>query len=260
MNISVVIIAKNEEDVIADAIASVSFAKEIIVVDAESTDATADIARSLSATVIVKEWQGYGDQKNFGASHATHDWILFLDADERVSSELKQAIISMPEDAPHPIYWITIEDIFLGKRMKHLVGHNPRLVKKHAATWSKKKVHEQLVYEQSGKHVTYKDGISGELSQPIIHSSHATIASYLEKMHRYTTLDAQDMFERGIHRSGRPIRKNALLPYRLAFRQLIKLLFYRKGILDGWQGIAWCFLSAYYELEMGRKYLRLSPL
>lgn len=257
MNLSVVIIAKNEEKVIADCIASVSFAKEVLVIDAESTDKTAEIAASLGATVITRPWHGYGDQKNFGATTATQNWILFLDADERVSEELKTTLTRMPETPEHDIYWITVEDIFLGRRMKHLIGHNPRLVKKGSASWSTKKVHEQLIYTGGVKAVHYKDGIAGEIEDPIIHQSYTTIAAYLKKMHRYTTLDAQDMKEMGHHRSGRPIRKTFILPYKLALRQAIKLLVYRKGILDGWQGIVWSILSAYYEFEMGKKYLEL---
>lgn len=257
MNISVVIIAKNEENKIADCIASVKFVKEVlVVVDTESTDKTGEIARSLGATVILNSWEGYGAQKNFGASKASQNWILFLDADERVSKELQNSIIQMPEKPEHEAYWITIEDIFFGRHMKYLVGHNPRLVKKGAALWSNKKVHEQLVYTNTNASVKYKDSLSGELVTPIIHESYKTISAYLKKMHVYTTLDAQDMEKTGTHRSGRRVQKTILLPYVLAFRQAIKLLFYKKGILDGWQGVVWSVLSAYYEFEMGKKYLR----
>jgi len=258
MKISVVIIAKNEEKVIADCITSVKFAQEVLVVmDTSSTDKTSEIATSLGATVISNTWSGYGTQKNFGASNAKESWILFLDADERVSKELQTTIQHMPESSEHDVYWITVEDIFLGRHMKHLKGHNPRLVKKGSATWSNKKVHEQLVYTNNGMTVTYKDGVSGEIQQPIIHQSFTTISAYIKKMHVYTTLDAQDMHERGTHRSGKIVRKTIMLPYKLAFRQAIKLLFYKKGILDSWQGITWSFLSAYYEFEMGKKYLAI---
>ncbi|MDA1169493.1 MAG: glycosyltransferase family 2 protein [bacterium] len=254
MNISVVIIAKNEEEKIADCVISAKFAKEVIVViDTESTDKTAEIAHSLGATVISNPWEGYGKQKNFGMRRASQNWILFLDADERVSTELQEAINSMLDNPEHGVYWVTIEDIFLGKRMKHLIGHNPRFVKKGAAQWSDKKVHEQMIYT-GGTIAVYKDSISGELDLPIIHQSYATISDYVKKMHVYTTLDAQDMQKNNTHRSGRKVNRSFMLPYALAFRQAIKLLFYKKGILDGWPGITWSFLSAYYEFEMGQKY------
>jgi glycosyltransferase involved in cell wall biosynthesis len=257
MNFSVVIIAKNEEKVIADCITSASFAKEVLVIDAESTDKTVEIATSLGAIVISRPWHGYGDQKNFGISKATQEWVLFLDADERISEELKHTLQNMSENPGHDVYWITVEDIFLGRRMKYLIGHNPRLMKKGFASWSNKKVHEQLLYTKTNAPVKYKDGVSGEIEEPIIHQSYKTVSAYLKKMHRYTTLDAHDMKELGHHRSGRPIRKTFILPYRLALRQAVKLLVYRKGVLDGWQGIVWSVLSAYYEFEMAKKYLVL---
>ena len=251
--ISVVIITKNEEGNIADCIASVQFAQEVIVVDAHSTDETANIAKKLGANVIVRHWDGYGSQKNFGAQQATYSWVLFLDADERVSSELQKVLRDILETTCS-VYWITIQDIFLGKRMTHLVGHNPRLIQKTLAHWNDAHVHEKMMYSDSNSQAKYKDGISGEIQAPIVHQSYTSIKAYLDKMHRYTTLDAQEMQKTNTHRSGKAVSKNALLPYYLALKQFIKLCFYRRGFLDGWQGIVWCVLSAYYEFEMGQKY------
>lgn len=255
--ISAIIITKNEEKNIADCINSLAFCDEIIVVDSQSTDRTREIARSLRAVVLNKDWQGYGNHKNIGAQAATHNWLLFLDADERISFELQKEILVIIKKPIYPVYWITVEDIFLEKQLKHLIGHNPRLIQKGKAVWNNNPVHEQLTYETTKEIVHYKDGVSGEITAPIIHHSHESVSSYIRKMHRYTSLDAEQMREKGIHRSGRDIKNSWLLPYRLGIRQLIKLLLYRKGILDGWQGIAWCVLSAYYEFEMGIKYRAL---
>ena len=255
--ISCIIITKNEEKNIADCIKSLSFCEEIIVVDAESTDQTREIAETLGAKVIVQPFLGYGEQKNIGIAAAQHEWLVFLDADERVAEKLREEILQITQSANEPVLWITVEDIFLGKSLRHLVGHNPRLVKKGAAQWNANPVHEQLVYTATGEIVRYKDGVSGEITSPIIHHSHETVASYLRKMHRYTSLDAEHMQQTGKHRSGRDIKNSWLLPYVLGLRQFIKLLIYRKGILDGFQGIAWSVLSAYYEFEMGRKYRAL---
>ncbi len=257
MKLSVIIIAKNEEAVIADAISSASFAYEVIVIDANSVDQTRAIAIKHGAKVIEKSWEGYGKQKNFGISKAAGDALFFLDADERISPELQESLIRILENMDKDVYWITIEDIFLGKKMPHLAGHNPRFIKKGTASWTDKNVHEQLVYASTGTVVQYKDGISGEIESPIIHYSHQTIASYLKKMHQYTTLDAQDMEKNSVHRSGKSVRKSPFLPYKLASKQFIKLLIYKKGILDGVQGIIWSGLSAYYEYEMAKKYLAL---
>jgi glycosyltransferase involved in cell wall biosynthesis len=255
--ISVVIIAKNEAHTIADCIASAKSAQEIIVIDALSADATADIARNLGATVVVQEWQGYGLQKNFGAQQAHNNWVLFLDADERISPELEKKIAEIISNATQNVFWVTIEDIFLHKRMKHLAGHNPRLIQRANAHWNTAHVHEKMVYTKSNAIAQYKDGISGEITEPIIHESYSSIDAYLKKMHRYTTLDAQEMSKANKHRSGKSVSKSALLPYYLALKQFIKLYFYRGGFFDSWQGLVWCVLSAYYEFEMGQKYLAL---
>ena len=255
--ISAIIITKNEEKNIADCIASLSFVQEIIVVDSRSEDHTREIAQSLGAIVLNEDWQGYGNHKNIGSKVATHDTLLFLDADERISPELRQEILKIDVSPEHSVYWITVEDIFLGRRLRHLVGHNPRLAQKSKAIWNKNPVHEQLLYTDTQEIVKYKDDRSGEITAPIIHHSHETIASYLQKMHRYTSLDAKRMKQTGAHRSGRSIQDSILLPYKLGCRQFIKLLVYKKGILDGWQGIVWCVVSAYYEFEMGKKYRTL---
>ncbi len=255
--ISAIIITKNEENNIADCIASLSFVQEIIVVDSRSEDRTREIAQSLGAIVLNEDWQGYGNHKNIGIQASKYNLLLFIDADERVSPDLQQEVIKIDQASQYPVYWITVEDIFLRRRLRHLVGHNPRLVQKNTAIWNKNPVHEQLLYTDTKEIVKYKDKRSGEITTPIIHHSHETIASYLQKMHRYTSLDARRMRQTGAHRSGREIRNSWLLPYMLGVRQCIKLLVYRKGILDGWQGVAWCVLSAYYEFEMGKKYRTL---
>lgn len=255
--ISAIIITKNEEKHIAACIESLSCADEIIVIDDNSTDATQAIAREKGARVISNTFKGYGEQKNVGIAQARYPWLIFLDADERISPELQHEIITVTNTPAYPVYWITVEDIFLGKRLQHLVGHNPRLVQKGSATWNQNPVHEQLIYTRSSEIVRYMDGKSGTISSPIIHHSHETIASYLQKMHRYTSLDAEHMQQTGKHRSGREFKNSWLLPYILGVRQAIKLLFYRKGVLDGIPGIAWSILSGYYEFEMGKKYRSL---
>lgn len=254
--ISVVIIAKNEEKNIPDCIASVQFAQEIIVIDAHSTDQTVQLAQSLGAKVVSRIWDGYGSQKNFGAQQASCNWVLFLDADERVSPTLAQALRDILETTCS-VYWITIEDTFLGKRMIHLVGHNPRLIQKFQAHWSDAHVHEKMIYTDTNTAARYKDGISGEIQSPIIHQSYTSIRAYITKMHRYTSLDANEMKKTNQHRSGMPVRQSMFLPYYLACKQFVKLYFYRRGLLDGWQGAVWCALSAYYEFEMGIKYSQL---
>src|SRR5262245_5176059 len=100
--ISAIIITKNEEDRIAGAIASVSWCDEVLVIDSESTDATRRIAERCGARVLVRAWDGYSRQKNFGAAQARYDWILSLDADERVSAELAAEILQWKRNGTTP--------------------------------------------------------------------------------------------------------------------------------------------------------------
>jgi len=265
MSLAAVIIAKNADHTIARCLKSVSFADEIILVDSGSDDQTIKIAQHYGAKIIHNEWPGYGPQKNFGASHAQSDWLLFLDADEEVSPQLQNTIKAitdpyhknhtavLKEIGSYSFYWIRIITIFLGHPMPHLFGHNARLYKKGTGSWTDTEVHEQ-VQDVNQQIISLGDTNSGTITDTITHYSHTSIASYLKIMHQYTTLDANQMQKSGRHRSGRKVYRSILLPIKLAGRQFIKLLIYRRGILDGYAGFIWCLLSAYYEYEMGVKY------
>ena len=270
MNLSAIVITKNEERNIERCLASVSFADEIIVVDAESQDRTAELARKAGATVFVRSWPGYGEQKNFGREQAHGDWLLFIDADEKVSAELAQEIQKVVSSQLSQLrqgatlgeavvssnfYWLRIVTVFLGKPLHHLYGHNPRPMRRNSGRWTDSNVHEQ-VETNMGQQITLGDQHSAILSNGLLHYSHPTIQSYMAKMHTYTTLDAKQMLRTKAHRSGRPVKPRIWLPIWLALRQFIKLLIYRRGIWDGLAGITWCVLSAYYEFEMGQKYVR----
>lgn len=254
--LSAILITKNEERNIARALKSVSFANEVIVVDAESSDKTAEIARSLNAKVYIRQWSGYGPQRNFAAAQASGEWLLVVDADEEVTPELAQQISLTLESPKKDFYWVKILTTFLGRPLNHLSAYNMRLFRKSAGHWADIKVHEQ-VQTTTGQKLKFRDSISEKLENPILHHSHRTIASYLERMHRYTTLDAEQMAKDNHHRSGRAIQPVWWLPYYLSKRQFIKLYFYKKGFLDGYTGFMWSLLSGYYEYVMAKKYLRI---
>lgn len=263
MKLSAVVITKNEEANIARCLTSLSFADELVVVDAESTDGTVALARAAGATIFVRPWPGYGPQKNFGANHASGEWLLFVDADEEIPPTLAEEIQRTITHPTVDFYWLRVVTVFLGKPLRHLFGHNPRLFRKSAGQWTGDHVHEQV--ERYDDHaaatdftvIRLDDRFSKILSSPLLHHSHQTIGSYLTKMHHYTSLDAAQMVKTRRHRSGRPITPTWWLPWHLALRQGFKLAFYRRGILDGWPGIVWCVLSAYYEYEMGVKFRAL---
>lgn len=257
MKLSAVVITKNEAENIQRCLDALTFADERIVIDAESTDNTATIAKQCGATVFTNPWLGYGPQKNFGLQKAQGEWVLFIDADEEVSKELAAEIMAAIASSDVDFYWLKIITVFLHTALHHLYGHNPRLFKKQSGRWSNAYVHEQVEHTDEEITIRLNDTHSKRLLHPLLHHSHATIASYLTSMHQYTTLDAKQMSEHDRHRTGRSVKPTLLLPFHLATRQFIKLALWRRGILDGFQGLLWCILSAYYEWEMARKYLWL---
>ena len=116
--LSVVIITKNEEDFIEEAIVSAQFAEEIVVVDNFSVDKTFEIAKKLGASVIRKEWLGFGAQKNFAVSLASNDWVFVLDSDERITNGLKNEIIETLKNPSFDGYQIARLNSFFGKNIK----------------------------------------------------------------------------------------------------------------------------------------------
>lgn len=255
MSLSAIIITHNEEANIARVLRSVAFANERIVIDAHSTDRTMKIAAREGARVFTRSWTGYGAQKNYGLAQARSEWALFVDADEEVSPELQAQIVTTLHQADRDFWWLRIVTVFLGRPLRHLFGHNPRLFRRVAGRWTDAAVHEQVV-TAAGDVVRLGDDLSRVLRAPLLHHSHTTIRSYLARMHQYTTLDAAQMATTDRHRSGRVVVRSWLLPWWLALRQFTKLFVYRRGVLDGWAGWVWCGVSAYYEWEMGVKYLR----
>ncbi len=256
-NLSVVLIASNAGQHLKKTLPSLRFADQIIIViNPDSEDQTEQLARDSGAEVYLNPWTGYGDQKNFGLSKASHDWVLFIDADEEVTPQLARTIEQTITNPSFDFYWLRIVTYFLNHPLNHLYGHNPRLFRKSAGHWTDDNVHEQVA-DLTGHRLFLGDNRSGLIVEPLLHYSHPTIKSYLNKMQHYTTLDAKQMFTTNQHRSGKPVSPSFILPYRLGLKQLIKLLFYRRGILDGYSGIVWSILSAYYEYTMAKKYLHL---
>jgi glycosyltransferase involved in cell wall biosynthesis len=255
MSLSAIVTTKNNASTLEPCLRSLRFANEIVVVDSGSTDTTLEVAQRYQARIFNNAWAGYGAQKNYGARQATGEWLLFIDADEEVPEQLQTEITKAIQASPVDFYWLRIVTVFLGKPLRHLYGHNPRLWRRDQGQWTTDLVHEQVA-TKTGTRITLGDTLSQVLPTPLMHHSHPTIASYLKRMNHYAALDAMEMKKTNQHRSGRAVQPTWWLPWQLAGRQLLKLLFYRKGFLDGPAGWTWCFLSSYYELTMGRFYLK----
>lgn len=188
--VSVTIITKDEETDIAAAIASVSWADEVIVVDAQSTDRTVDVARAAGARVLVREWPGYVAQKNFAAEQASHDWILSLDADERVTPDLARSLRQTLDSPAHAAYHMARITWHLGRWIRGTDWYpdlQTRLYDRRAAEWSGQHVHEGLRVR----------GSVGRLAGELEHYAYRDISDHLETIERYTTLAARQMYESG---------------------------------------------------------------
>jgi len=243
--VSVTVIAKNEAADLADALRSVAWADEIVVVDAESTDETAAIARRFTDRVIVRPWPGYVDQKNFAASSASHDWILSLDADERVTpalgEEIRAVLSSDPADAAfrvprvswHLGRWIRTTDWY--------PDYQVRLYDRRAARWTGRYVHE---------HVEVR-GTTGRLRSELQHFPYRDVAEHLETIDTYTTYAARQMYEGG---------RRAGILHQVAHPPLAFLRNYllRGGIRDGVPGFIISTMNAYYVFLKFAKLWELS--
>ena len=196
--LSVVMIVRDEEDSLGEALASVDFADEIIVVDSGSTDRTVEIARERGAKVVAtSDWPGFGPQKNRALAQATRDWVLSIDADERVTPELRdeiRAIVSGSNSAAHEAYDVRRLSSYCGKYMRHS-GWWPdrvtRLFRRGKARFSEDLVHERVVV----------DGTTGLLAGKLLHHAFDDLEEVLRKIDTYSTANAQMMHARG-HRGS----------------------------------------------------------
>jgi glycosyltransferase involved in cell wall biosynthesis len=220
--LTVTIITKNEAHNIRRCLESIKWADEIIVFDSGSSDDTVAICKEYTANVFVTDWPGFGPQKNRALEKATGKWVLSLDADEEVSSELATKIKSiLATDLDFAGYAIYRPVVFLKQVIRHATGAGKtiRLFKRGTAHFSNVQVHEELLV----------NGKIGYLQQPIYHYSFGSIADILTKLNRYTTLVAQERHLRGKQGSlGRAIVS--------ALWMFLKVYLFKAGFLDGKAG------------------------
>ena len=224
MTLSVIIITKNEEAMIRRCLQSVAWADEIIVVDSDSSDATAEICRELNAKVhSFNDWPGFGAQKNRALDFAACDWILSLDADETVTAELRTEIESaMANPGGHAAFRLPRSSSYCGRQMRHSgwwPDYVTRLFRRGSARFSDDLVHERLVV----------DGRVGTLAQPLLHEAFTAPEEVLEKMNRYSTASAAMLQRQG--KTGS--LASAVLHGLWAF---IRTYILRAGFLDGREG------------------------
>jgi glycosyltransferase involved in cell wall biosynthesis len=234
VKISAIIITLNEEKNIQGCIDSIrDVADEIIVVDSFSTDRTEEICRNYAVKFIQHAWEGYGQQKNRGNAQAGYDYILSLDADERLSNELKKAILNVKKNWEYDVYSFNRLNHFQNRKMKYISypDRQLRLFDRRRTRWNENKVHEGIIIsnETTVKHI----------KKDIIHYSYQNIHEQIARLNNYSTLSACHSFELGKKPS---IFKLIFSPAFL----FIKNYFFRLGFLDGVLGFIICINTAHY--------------
>jgi glycosyltransferase involved in cell wall biosynthesis len=241
--LTVAIIALNAAGQIGPCLASAAFADELLVVDSGSTDGTPEVARSHGARVESREWLGFGRQKQHAVSIARHDWVLCLDADERVTPRLERSIREALASQRYRAWRVARRNRFLGRWLAHGEGYpdwTVRLFHRAHASWSNDEVHEAVLTTVE----------LGQLEGDLLHDSAEDLATYMAKQNRYSTLHAKALYDQGV-RAGY---------WRLAASPLARFFkFYllRLGFLDGGPGFAHIMIGCNNAFQ---KYLKLIEL
>lgn len=228
--LSAIVITYNEESNINDCLESLKWADEIIAVDSNSTDKTVEIAKQFTDNIINSDNNSYSHKRNLAFESAVSEWILWIDADERVTGSLKEEIQNIIIRPEFEAYKINRKSFFINKFIKHC-GWYPdyglRLFKKSTGIkFNELRVHEKIVFT----------GKTGKLKSPLLHYTDLTFEHYVSKMNSYTTNSSLDLFD-----SGKKASLSDII-FR-PFFTFIKMYFLKLGVLDGFTGLVLCTLS-----------------
>lgn len=242
--LSTVIITKNEEHNIRDCLESIQWSDEIIVVDSGSTDDTVNICREMGCKVIESKWLGFGPTKQLAVDSAENDWILSMDADERISEALAKTIKRILSDQiPACGYRINRDSYYLGKLIRFSGWQKDRPLRffnKKYGRFNDKIVHESVKIE----------GEIGFIKETILHFPYPDVNTHIDKINRYSSLGAQKLYE----------KNSTVCLAGIIFRGLfkfIKMYFLRFGFLDGLHGLVLAIISSF---GVSLKYLKLWQL
>jgi hypothetical protein len=242
--ITAIILTKNEEKNINECIASLSFCDEILVIDDNSTDKTGEIAKKAGATVLIHSLEhDFSAQRNFGLQKAKGEWVIFIDADERVSKQLQKEILEkVVQEKDTNGFFVQRVDFMRSKMLTHgETAHSLflRLAKKGEGKW-KGQVHE--TWQVTGK--------TGQLRAPLFHYPHQTIREFLAEINYYTDLRAKELFEQGIQVSWLSI----------LFYPKMKFLhnyIVRQGFRDGTEGVIMALMMSFHSFLVRGKLWQL---
>ena len=231
--VTAVVLTKNEEAHIADCLKSLQWCGHVIVLDSLSTDRTVEIARRMGAGVVLRPFKNFGGQRNAALDLVNTEWVFFVDADERVCSELAEEIrtaIRLPE---YDGWWVPRRNFVWGREIRHggwHPDHQLRLLRVGSAHYDPSRpVHE----------IVEVDGQEGYLQAPLLHYNYRTLQEFTSKQRTYVNYEAQILHRRGV----RPKAWTYLLqPLREFWRRYVVL----RGYRDGWHGLLLCGLVAHY--------------
>jgi glycosyltransferase involved in cell wall biosynthesis len=269
--VTVIVCTLNEALNLPGCLASLGWAEQVIVVDGGSTDSTTAVAEGLGAEVVSHEWAGYSLQKNWALNSLPirHEWVLFLDADERVPVELGREISAIVrDDARSPAgYYVARRLIFMGRWLKRCFwypDYNLRLFRRTAGRFESRLVHETVVV----------DGEVGYLANDLIHDDQRDLAAYISRLNRYSSLEAREIHHL---RSGR--RQSEFTPawrgtwgqrrralkervwYRVPLRPLVRFVWtmvVKRGFLDGREGLNFTVLACINDWQADAKVYELT--
>jgi len=223
--LSIVIITKNEENFIADAIKSSLFADEIIVLDSGSTDNTCTIAKDLGARVEVQDWLGYGPQKNKAVSLAKNNWVFVLDSDERITPDLQQEVVSILERPVADGYYVARLNNFFGKYIKTCglyPDYSIRLFNRKKGEFSHVTVHESVQIQ----------GKVDKLKNHMLHLAFDSVEEFYDKQKKYAKLSQK--------------KKNLIKAFISPIWTFVKIYFFKLGFVEGRHGFIIAKVYAQY--------------
>jgi glycosyltransferase involved in cell wall biosynthesis len=230
--LSVLICTRDESVALPECLASAAFADEIVVVDSGSTDDTVDIARRAGARVLHHDFESHAAQKNWGITQVAHEWVLILDADERVSDALREEIVGVLDEAePRAGYWIWRSNRFLGRAIRGSGWQRDRVLR--LFDRSRGRYEARLVHEE-----VRLDAPAGRLRNRLRHDSCRDLSTWLRKTNHYATLGAAELRSRG--RKG-AFRDVVLRPP----ARFVKQYVFQQGFRDGTEGFILCVVAAY---------------
>jgi len=238
--VSVAIITHNEELNIGDALESVKDFEDIIVVDAFSDDRTYDICKQFNCRIFQHGWQGFARQKQTAVDYAENQWVLILDADERVTPELRHEIEDKIQKSSFSGFYVPRKNFFLGKLIRYSgwsPDHTLRLFRKDVSHMEQREVHEKVSVS----------GPLGYLSSPLEHYTYRTISDYMRKMDNYASLSAKEMNSKRVMPAFFSMFFSPLAVF-------MKMYLLRQGFRDGLHGFVLAVLYSFYTFL---KYLKV---